>query len=122
MNELAGKHSDHGQKRAIKMGIIVFIAALLILTLYSNTILTMNLPSVWAQEGRSAPLVQQYNGSGLLKPISEVKLTNSAGWNVKDVYVKAGDRVKRDKPLLFTIVVPLRERYKMKRPRLNVNN
>ncbi|MBH5316199.1 efflux RND transporter periplasmic adaptor subunit [Paenibacillus sp. GSMTC-2017] len=100
MELFSEKHPGSRQKRGIKLVIVVFIAALLILTLYSNTILTMNLPRVWTEEGRSDPLLQQYNGSGLLKPISEVKLTNRSGWIVKEVLIKEGDRVKKGQTLV----------------------
>lgn len=89
-----------GLNPKMKWASILFIAVLLILTLYSNTILTMNLPKVMVEEGKSEPLVQQYNGSGDLQPISQVELSNKSGWTIKDVMVKVGDHVEKGQVLV----------------------
>ncbi|NOU72695.1 efflux RND transporter periplasmic adaptor subunit [Paenibacillus sp. LMG 31458] len=89
-----------GLNPKMKWASILFIAGLLILTLYSNTILTLSLPKVVAEEGKSEPLVQQYSGSGVLQPISKVELSNKSGWTIKDVMVKAGDHVEKGQLLV----------------------
>jgi RND family efflux transporter MFP subunit len=89
-----------GLNPKMKWASILFIGVLLILTLYSNTILTMNLPKVVAEEGKVEPLVQQYSGSGVLQPISKVELSNNSGWTIKDVMVKIGDHVEKGQVLV----------------------
>ncbi|NOU88762.1 efflux RND transporter periplasmic adaptor subunit [Paenibacillus sp. LMG 31460] len=100
MNVRVVERVESNPKRKIKLVFILCIAALLILTLYSNTLLTMNLPKVWAEEGRTDPLSLNYSGSGDLQPLSEVELSNKAGWMVKDVQVKAGEHVTKGQTLV----------------------
>lgn len=100
MEMRATEHAESSHKRWIRRIFILFIAILLILTLYSNTLLTMNLPKVWVEEGKSGPLVHNYSGSRLLQPISEVDLSNKTGWIVKDIQVKVGDRVTKGQTLV----------------------
>ncbi|WP_054024802.1 efflux RND transporter periplasmic adaptor subunit [Bacillus sp. FJAT-28004] len=100
MDERSVEQSKTHPKKRIRLVIILFIAALLIFTLYSNTLLTMNLPQVWAEEGSMDPLIQSYDGTGVLQPLSEVEITNQAGWIVKDVKIKVGDRVTKGQTLV----------------------
>lgn len=94
------EHPESNQKRIIKIVFSLFIGLLLVFTLYSNTLLTMNLPKVWVEEGRSDPLIQNYSDSGVLQPISEVELSNKAGWMVKNILVEVGDRVTKGQTLV----------------------
>jgi RND family efflux transporter MFP subunit len=100
MNDQTSEQADYRVKKRIRHAIVLFIAALLGFTLYSNTLLTMNLPKVWAEEASSGQLIQNFSGSGMLQPISVVELNNNAGWVVKEVRIKVGDRVTKGQPLV----------------------
>lgn len=87
-------------KRRMRIALSLFLGIILILTLYSNTLLSMNLPKVWTEEGLEDQLVQNYSGSGILHPRNEVELLNNQGWNVKSIKVKEGDRVTKGQILV----------------------
>ncbi|MDQ0089065.1 HlyD family secretion protein [Paenibacillus anaericanus] len=87
-------------KRRMRIALSLFLGILLILTLYSNTLLSMNLPKVWIEEGIEDQLVQNYRGSGIMHPRNEVELLNKQGWNVKSIKVKEGDRVTKGQILV----------------------
>ncbi|KRF43004.1 efflux RND transporter periplasmic adaptor subunit [Paenibacillus sp. Soil787] len=96
----AVERKDTGPKRKLRLLFVLFISILLIVTIYSNTLLTMNLPKVWTEEGKQEPLVQNYSDSSVLQPVSEVELSNREGWNVNNVLVKEGDRVTKGQVLV----------------------
>jgi len=89
-----------GRQKKLRLLIIVFIGALLILTLYSNTLQTMNLPKVWTEKGKQGQLVQNFRASGTLHPAKEIELSSAAGWIVSGVHIKAGDRVEKGQVLI----------------------
>lgn len=89
-----------GHPKMLRLLIILFISAMLILTLYSNTLWTMNLPKVWTEIGRQGQLVQSFRASGTLRPANEIELSSAQGWIVSSVRIKAGDRVKKDQVLV----------------------
>ncbi|RAV20716.1 efflux RND transporter periplasmic adaptor subunit [Paenibacillus contaminans] len=70
------------------------------LTLYSNTLLSMSLPKVWVTLGRQEPLVHVFNGEGVLRPAIEASLSNKSGWEIKEVMVAKGDSVKTGQALV----------------------
>ncbi|GGA11615.1 putative efflux system component YknX [Paenibacillus marchantiophytorum] len=96
----AAEGTDRGPKRKLRLLFVLFISVLLILTIYSNTLLTMNLPKAWTEEAKQGQLVQHYSDSSVLQPVSEVELSNKAGWNVNNVLVKEGDRVTKGQVLV----------------------
>lgn len=100
MEDRSVEQSELRTKKRLKQVIVLFIAALIGCTIYSNTLLTMDLPKVWAAEGTSGKLVQSYSGSGVLQPLNVVELTNKEGWDVEEVKIKVGDRVTKGQSLL----------------------
>lgn len=88
------------RKKKLRLLFILFVSGLLVLTLYSNTLLTMNLTKVWTIVGRQEEFVQSFTGSGVLEPVNEVSLSNKAGWTIKAIKVRAGDVVKKGQTLV----------------------
>lgn len=70
------------------------------LTLYSNTLQSMGLPKVLVAFGREEPLVHVFYGEGVLEPVIEASLSNKSGWEIKEVMVAEGDRVKMGQTLV----------------------
>jgi RND family efflux transporter MFP subunit len=94
------EQANRGRKKKIRLLAALFIGGLLLLTLFSNTLQTMNLTKVYTSIGRPGQLVQSFTGSGVLVPVTEASLSNQAGWAVKQVMVKAGDRVSKGQTLV----------------------
>ncbi|MCM3628189.1 efflux RND transporter periplasmic adaptor subunit [Paenibacillus glycanilyticus] len=100
MERQHNRDETKSRKNKLRLVFILFVSGLLVLTLYSNTLLTMNLTKVWTIVGRQEELVQSFNGSGMLEPVSEVSLSNKAGWTIKAVKVRAGGLVKKGQTLV----------------------
>lgn len=90
---------DAKRKRRIQTAAGLFAALLIILTLFSNTIMTMNLPKVRTEQPQNGRLMQRITGGGILQPKESARMTNSAGWNVLNVLVKRGDTVTKGQVL-----------------------
>ncbi|TVX89709.1 efflux RND transporter periplasmic adaptor subunit [Paenibacillus agilis] len=102
MNENASveEHSIQKRKKMLRFLLIGSTIALLILTLYSNTLRTLDLPKVWTEVGKQGQVVQEFRAIGTLRPVSEVELSSSAEWTVKNVRIKKGDRVTKGQTLI----------------------
>ena len=92
----------------IKNVAIIFLAVLLLLTFFSNTILTYSLPEVSAQYGQYSSLSSSVKLTGTVKANESYKViyepTEKDGIvqsrKVKSVYVREGDYVEKDQPIL----------------------
>ncbi|NIK70396.1 efflux RND transporter periplasmic adaptor subunit [Paenibacillus sp. BK720] len=89
-----------GRKKKLRLIVAMFVSGLVLLTLFSNTLRTMNLTKVWTTTGRQGELVQSFTGSGVLEPVTEAALSNRAGWTIKEIKVKAGDAVHKGQTLV----------------------
>ncbi|NIK75075.1 RND family efflux transporter MFP subunit [Paenibacillus castaneae] len=87
-------------KRMLRILFGCFIGLLLLFTLFSNTLLSLTLPTVAIVESRKGELVHKYQGNGVLKYREELPLTNPMGWKVTKVAVKEGDLVKKGDTLI----------------------
>ncbi|WP_227011820.1 efflux RND transporter periplasmic adaptor subunit [Paenibacillus lutimineralis] len=88
------------RKRMIQITFILFIGILLFFTLYSNTLQSLTLPKVIAEKAVLGSLEQTLEGSGILQPLKEAKLSNPTGWKVKAIAVKEGASVKKGQTLI----------------------
>ncbi len=85
---------------------IIFLVILLLLTFFSRTIMNARLPEVSAQYAQYATLSAAVKASGTVKAnesynvIFEEKETVVQSRKVQSVYVKAGDYVEMDAPIL----------------------
>ncbi|MCY9593330.1 RND transporter [Paenibacillus chitinolyticus] len=91
---------DLKRKRNIRIIAGLFIGGLILFTLFSNTLQALTLPKVRTESAVYGSLVHTLEGTGVLRPLAEEKLSNSAGWKVKAVLVKEGDRVKKGQKLV----------------------
>ncbi|MCS7460511.1 efflux RND transporter periplasmic adaptor subunit [Paenibacillus doosanensis] len=77
-----------------------FLTLLLLLTLFSNTLLAMKLPKVNTEQPRKAKLQHTMEGSGTIEPQEAAELTNAAGLKVSKTLVKEGDFVQKGQVLI----------------------
>ncbi|WP_152395239.1 efflux RND transporter periplasmic adaptor subunit [Paenibacillus guangzhouensis] len=92
--------AESRKKRKIAWFSGLFIGLLLLLTLSSNTLLTMQLPKVRTELGRQGELVTEWRGTARLMPRQQIDLSNKPEWTVQKVHVKEGDHVAKGQPLI----------------------
>ncbi len=78
----------------IKNALIVFLAVMLVLTFFSNTIMNMYLPEVSTEAVSSGILRESIRGDGIAESGKSYEVVISGARTVKNVYVKEGDEVK----------------------------
>ena len=95
---------DKGSKRKnmIKNIAIVFLAVMLVLTFFSNTIMNYSLPEVATTYVTSGTVSSKIRGSGLVEAASDYEVKLSGTRVIKTVEVKVGDEVEEG-DLLFTL-------------------
>lgn len=92
---------DGSKRKTIAYLFGLFIAVMLLLTLFSNTMLAMTLPKVITEKPRKAKLQHTIEGSGRLVPQEEAELKNTAGLKLRESFVKEGDVVKQGQTLIL---------------------
>jgi multidrug efflux pump subunit AcrA (membrane-fusion protein) len=104
--------NDSSRRRAwIKNAAIIFLVILLLLTFFSNTILNYSLPEVSAQYASSGTLSTAIKASGTVKANASYNVVYEAdeaeaddgvvqSRKVVSVYVKEGQTVEKDEPIL----------------------
>lgn len=98
--ELGKGLSDQRRKRILQFVFMGFMVLLLLFTLFSNTLQSLTLPKVTTEQPKQGGIVLSIEGSGILQPIVEAKLSSSTGWKVQRVLVKEGERVKKGQKLI----------------------
>lgn len=91
---------DARKKRKIVWLSGLFFSLLLLLTLASNTLQTLNLPKVRSEQGKEGALVTTWRGKARLMPRQQIDLSNKSDWSIKEVHVKEGDHVKKGQTLV----------------------
>lgn len=99
--ELEKELGDRGRKRSIQVVFIVFMGLLIFFTLFSNTLQSLTLPKVRTEKLVNGSLLFTLEGSGMVQPFAETRLSNPAGWKVQTILVKEGDRVKKGQKLII---------------------
>ncbi|CAH0117895.1 hypothetical protein PAE9249_00358 [Paenibacillus sp. CECT 9249] len=99
--ELQNETADRRRKRNIQVAFIAFIGLLAILMLFGNTLQSLTLPKVRTEKAMNGSLVHTLEGSGILRPVGEEKLSNPDGWKVRKILVKEGDHVKKGQKLIL---------------------
>jgi len=92
--------AESRKKRKIAWFSGLFIGLLLLLTLSSNTLLTMQLPKVRTELGKQGALVTEWRGTARLTPRQHIDLSNKPEWSVQKVHVKEGDQVAKGQTLI----------------------
>lgn len=98
--ELGKGLADQRRKRILQIVFMGFMVLLLLFTLFSNTLQSLTLPKVTTEQPKHGGITLSIEGSGMLQPIAEAKLSVSTGWKVQQVLVKEGDRVKKGQKLI----------------------
>ncbi|MEC0242642.1 RND transporter [Paenibacillus dokdonensis] len=91
---------DRKRKRIIQIAFVFFVGLLLFFTLFSNTLQSLNLPKVGTEKPTLGSIDFTIEGSGILHPLAEVKLSNTANLKVKEILVKEGELVKKGQTLI----------------------
>ena len=89
-----------GKRDWVKNAIIVFLALMLVLTFFSNTIMNYSLPEVAAQYPQSTTITTKVRGSGTVEAAQSYNVTVQETRTVSAVNVKVGDTVKAGDTLL----------------------
>jgi hypothetical protein len=90
------------KKEKIKNIAIIFLVAMLILTLFSNTIMNWSLPEVAVQYPGYQQISQQITGTGTIEAADTYQIKTGSAKTVTGVFVKTDDYVEKDQ-LLFTL-------------------
>ena len=94
---------DKTKKREwVKTAIIVFLAILLVLTFFSNTIMNRTLPEVASQMVTSSQVNPRVRGTGTITAAQTYSVEIDESRKVKTVYAKAGEEVSAG-DLLFVL-------------------
>ena len=89
MNETTNK-----RKERIKTILIIFLALLLVLTFFSNTIQNYSLPIVAAQYAGYGTVTETVRCSGMVTANQNYEVVSDGNRTVSEVKVKAGDKIK----------------------------
>ena len=87
------------RRERIKTFLIIFLALLLVLTFFSNTILNYSLPTVSAQYASYGTITERVRGSGIVMANQKYEVVAEGNRTVTSVSVKAGDEIKAGDPL-----------------------
>lgn len=85
----------------VKTFAIIFLAVLLVLTFFSNTIMNMSLPEVSTEYIQYGMIKTQVRGTGTVLAQDNYSVTTSATREVVKVAVKQGDEVKKGDVLFY---------------------
>lgn len=69
------RRKKRGRRDWVKNAIIIFLAVLLVLTFFSNTIMNYSLPEVAAQYPQSTTLTTKIRGSGTVESAQSYNVT-----------------------------------------------
>lgn len=94
------RRKKRGKRDWVKNAIIIFLAVLLILTFFSNTIMNYSLPEVAAQYPQSTTLTTKIRGSGTVESAQSYNVTVQETRTVAAVNVKKGDTIAAGDTLL----------------------
>lgn len=89
-----------GKREWVKNALIVFLALMLVLTFFSNTIMNYSLPEVAAQYPESTTITTKIRGSGTVEAAQSYNVTVTETRVVAAVLVKAGDTIEPGDVLL----------------------
>lgn len=89
-----------GKRDWVKNAIIIFLAVLLVLTFFSNTIMNYSLPEVAAQYPLSTTITTKIRGSGTVEAAQTYHVQVQETRTVASLSVKVGDKVEAGQTLL----------------------
>lgn len=96
------KYNPNKKRDIIKNVLIIFLAALLVLTFFSNTIMNKSLAEISTERTSSGKLTERLRGSGMVESNQSYGVTVEGNKIVDTVKVKAGKEVEKG-DVLFTV-------------------
>ena len=93
-------NGNRKDRKWVTKAIIVFIAVLLVLTFFSNTIMNLFIPKVVGKKTYRGNLSYTNNSTAVVEPVNRYKVEAIAGRKVDRVLVTDYDEVKKDDVLL----------------------
>lgn len=97
---LAVPQGERARKKGIRRTILAFFLAMIALTFFSNTLLSISLAQVTVEQPVSGVLSHEVSGSGTVEAAETADLYVETNWAVSEVHVKAGDKVKAGQELV----------------------
>ncbi len=95
-------HEKPKNRDWVKNAAIIFLAVLLVLTFFSNTIMNRSLPEVATQEVTSGSIVARVRGTGTVTANSNTQVKMEKTRVIRSVLVKVGQKVESG-DVLFTL-------------------
>lgn len=92
------------KREIIKTLIIIFLAAMLLLTFFSNTIMNRSLPEITTETASSGKLTERVRGSGMIMSNQTYEVTIDSVRVIEKINIKSGQKIKKD-DVLFTVTV-----------------
>ena len=96
------KMSPAKRRDLIKTLIIIFLAIMLVLTFFSNTIMNRSLPEISTENVTSGKLTERFEGRGTVEANQSYNVTVEGNRVVEKIHIKKGQEVKKG-DVLFTI-------------------
>ena len=96
------ERSPARKREIIKTILIIFLAGLLILTFFSNTIMNKSLPEITTDKVTSGKLTERVRASGMVRSNQSYQVTSDGNYTVDTINVKTGQEVKKD-DVLFVL-------------------
>lgn len=95
--------NENGNKRRewIKTAAIIFLAVMLVLTFFSNTIMNYSLPEVATQYVMSGSITAKIRGTGMVESGDPYNIEISESRKIASVAVRVGDVVQKGDVLLY---------------------
>lgn len=90
------------RRETVKTVLIIFLALMLVLTFFSNTIMNKSLPQVTTESTSSGKLTERVRGSGIIEANQVYDVTLEGNRIVDSISVKAGQTVAEG-DVLFTV-------------------
>lgn len=103
INENTKENDSLKRKREIiKTLLIIFLAAMLLLTFFSNTLMNRSLAEITTDNVSSGKLTERVRGSGLVESNQAYEVIIEGGRTIDKIHIRSGKEVKKD-DVLFTV-------------------
>ena len=97
-----GEHDPKKRRDIIKTILIIFLAVMLILTFFSNTIMNRSLAEISTESVTSGKLTERIRGSGMVESNQMYEVKTDGNRTIDTIMIKTGKEVKKG-DVLFTV-------------------
>ena len=95
-------YTPNRRREIIKTILIIFLAALLVLTFFSNTIMNRSLAEISTERTTSGKLTERIRGNGTVESNQAYEVKVDGNKTIDTIMIKTGQEVKKD-DVLFTV-------------------